>query len=213
MRLAPLLLVLAAPLAHADTVDVNVDVHVSTDGAGSPPIEHPRLRGSHWEAAAFLEGGRISLGDAAGGQAGLRGEVARQFGALRIAVEGSVAKFMAQRDLYDSAGWWDGWEDVGGEVSRVGVTARLRAGGFGSTVEGGFYVEGGIGQQYIAWDDGRSGTRRDFILGGGMELAGGGERMGGVDFHVRAIVAPSLETAVETHDVGVLVGLGGRFGI
>jgi hypothetical protein len=35
----------------------------------------------------------------------------------------------------------------------------------------------------------------------------------GLENNVRAVVAPSLDASVETHDVGILVGLGGRFGI
>lgn len=213
MRLPALGLLFAASVAHADAVDVNVDVHVSTDGSAGPRLEHPHLRGSHWEIGAFLEGGRIAADDVAGGQVGVRGELARQFGALRLGVEGSVAKFLAHRDLYDGPSLWAGWEDVSGEVSRIGATARLRAGGFGEALDGGFYIEGGIGQQYLAWDSGGTATRRDFMLGGGVELAGGRERMGGFDFNVRALVAPSMVETVQTHDLGILVGLGGRFGI
>ena len=229
MRTTLLLASLLVPsIAFADrvAVDVNVDVNVHTHGGEPvivvepPPPPRPILRGSHWELGAFLEGGRISAGDIAGGQFGVRGEIARQLGPLRIGVEGSIAKFAAQRDLYDSMGWWNGWEDVGGEVSRVGLTARLRTGMITEPTPMApyradlvFYVEGGVGQQHIAWDTGDANERQDFMLGVGFEIAGGRDRIGGFDLNVRAVVAPSLDSSVETHDVSIIGGLGGRFGL
>lgn len=226
MRLALAIILLpSAALADAIAVDVNVDVNVQTSGSSEPvvvvqpPPPGPILRGSHWELGVFLEGGRIAVDDIAGGQFGVRGEFARQLGPLRIGVEGSIAKFVAQRDLYDQMGWWNGWEDVGGEVSRVGLTARLRAGAITDPTMSPyradlvFYVEGGVGKQHIAWDTGSSNERQDFMLGTGFEIAGGRDRIGGFDLNVRAVVGPSLNASVETHDVSVLVGLGGRFGI
>lgn len=231
MRTTLVLAALLAPsvaLADSVAVDVNVDVNVHAHDGGPivvveeppPPPPRPILRGSHWELGAFLEGGRIAAGDIAGGQFGVRGEIARQLGPLRIGVEGSIAKFSAQRDLYDAMGWWDGWEDVGGEVSRVGLTGRLRMGTITepSTMSPYradlvFYLEGGVGQQHIAWDSGDANDRNDFMLGTGFEIAGGSDRIGGFDLNVRAVVAPSLDASVETHDVSVLVGLGGRFGL
>lgn len=228
MRTAPLALLLLVPsvaFANDVDVDVHVDVNVHTGGGEpvvivQPPPPRPVLRGSHWELGVFLEGGRIAIDDITGGQFGARGEVARQFGALRIGIEGSIAKFAASRDLYDDMGWWDGWDDVGGEVSRVGLTARLRSvhrtlpqPHMPNGADLAFYVEGGLGQQYIAWDGGGAYERNDFMLGVGFEIAGGQRRMGGMDLNVRAVVAPSLDESVETHDVSIIAGLGGRFGI
>ncbi len=233
MRIVTLAVLLAPAVAAADVaVDVNVDVNVHAHGGGPPvvlveqppappmPPPGPILRGSHWELGAFLEGGRIAVGDIVGGQFGVRGEIARQFGSLRVAVEGGIGKFSGERDLYDAMGWWNGWEDVGGEVSRVGLSARLRMGTIADPSPGmpyradlAFYIEGGVGQQHIAWDSGLSAERNDFMLGTGFEIAGGRDRIGGFDLNVRAVVAPSLTASVETHDVSILVGLGGRFGI
>jgi hypothetical protein len=229
MRSLLLASLLAPSIALADSVavDVNVDVNVHTHERGPvilveepPPPPRPILRGSRWELGAFLEGGRIVAGDIAGGQFGARGEIARQLGPLRVAVEGSIAKFSAQRDLYDSMGWWNGWEDVGGEVSRVGLTGRLRMGTITEPTPMApyradlvLYLEGGVGQEHIAWDNGDANDRNDFMIGTGFEIAGGQDRIGGFDLNVRAVVAPSLDASVETHDVSVLVGLGGRFGI
>jgi hypothetical protein len=233
MRFAALAFVLVPSLAVADDIDVKVDVDVKVRtpdpvivvDSGGPPVvvvqapPGPILRGSRWELGAFVEGGRFSANGFAGGQFGVRGEIARQLGSLRVAVEGSMAKFTADRDVYDAMGWWDGWEDAGGEISRVGITARLRTGMITEPTPLApyradlvFYIEGGAGQQYIAWNTGGSDERRDFMLGLGFEIAGGRDRMGGFDLNVRAVVAPSLDASVETHDVSVLVGLGGRFG-
>jgi len=227
MRFPMLLVLSSSSLAYADAIDVNVNVDVNVQTAEPvvivqppPPPPSPILRGSHWELGAFLEGGRIAVDDIAGGQFGVRGEIARELGPLRIGVEGSIAKFSAQRDLYDSMGWWNGWEDVAGEVTRVGLTARLRTGMITQPTslspyraDLAFYVEGGVGKQHIAWDTGAANERSDFMLGAGFEIAGGQDRIGGFDLNVRAVVAPSLDASVETHDVGILVGLGGRFGI
>ncbi len=245
MRLALALLVVPS-IAFADTdVDVDVNVNVDVKVRQSPPvvvvepvaivpepvaiapdpyIESPRgprhpLRGSRWELGVFLEGGSFVADYTAAGQFGARGELARQLGRLRIGVEGSIAKFWGERTP-PGTDWWDAME-TGGEIARVGATARLRATGtmpsqapqFPNGVDGAFYVEGGAGKQFIAWNHGGADERYDFMLGLGFELAGGGRRMGGFDVNVRAVVAPSLDPYVGTHDVSIIGGLGGRFGL
>lgn len=220
MRLAPLTLLLLPSLASADDVSVNVDVDVNVNAGGGEvqPGSRYLLRGSRWEVGAFLEGGRFEADYAVGGQFGARGELARQFGSLRLGIEGSIAKFGGERTP-PGVDWWD-TEDGGGEISRVGITARLRSvhrlapePDIPSGADGAFYIEGGVGQQYIAWNSGGSDERHDFMFGLGLEFAGGRHRMGGMDLNVRAVVAPSLDSSVETHDVSIIGGLGGRFGL
>ena len=224
---ASLALTSITSIALADTVAVNVDVNVDVNvnaGGGEPVVvvqpPPPRqiLRGNHWELGAFIEAGRIAVDGFSGGQVGVRGELARQIGAFRIGLEYSVAKFDASRTLYDADGWFEDWEDTTGEVARAGITARLRT---ATTVTNGcdpyadiaFYIEGGLGHQRIAWEGGGSSARPDFMLGTGFEVAGGSNRIGGFDLNVRAVIGPSLDRSVETHEVSILGGLGGRFGI
>jgi hypothetical protein len=242
MRLAALAILVSPSLAFAETdVSVNVDVDVKVRTTQPVVIPPPPplvvvapvdvnaapgsgrsgghvLRGSRWELGMFLEGGRFSADHTVGGQLGARGELARQFGRLRIGIEGSIAKFSGER-MPPGTDWWDA-EEIGGETSRVGVTVRLRAAGtlspapdFPNGMDGAFYVEGGAGKQFIAWNDGGTDERHDFMLGLGLEMAGGKRRMGGFDLNVRAVIAPSLDSSVETHDVSIIAGLGGRFGL
>lgn len=171
-----------------------------------------------WEVGVFVEGGRIAFGDVSGGQVGLRGEVARQFGSLRLGAEYSLAKIFADHEIDE-----DGWGlldrvDVGGEVARAGLTARVRGVipdphvmQHHTFVAG--YLEAGLGYQRIVLDDGAVFERPDVSLGLGVEIAGGRDRFGGMDLGVRATIAPSTLPDVPTHDIGVLGYLGGRFGI
>jgi hypothetical protein len=226
MRLA-IALVLIPSLAAAETavnVDVKVDVTVDNPQPDPvlvvvrPPPPRPRLRGHRWEGAVLLEGGRFAAGDISGGQFGVRGMLARQLGPLRIAIEGSLAKFSASQDVYTSDGWWAGWEDFGGEVRRVGASLRYRAsmdthgGLYSPSASVGGYLEVGLGRQTIAWSGGVSGAtedvREDYLIGAGLEVAGGRRRMGGMDLGVRLLASPRMDLKDRTHDLGVLVNLG-----
>lgn len=232
-------------------VDVRVDVHVDVNVTPErrpprrarppqPPVvvtqapEPERvslMEGSGLEAAVLLEGGRFDAADVAGPQFGVRGIVAGRFGPLRLGIEGSLAKFSGSRDLYDTDGWWRGWEDHGGEVIRYGATARYRVAGgehqpvtTSSPLQLAFYLEAGVGRQRIAWDGGGEVSRNDVALGLGVDIGGGQQRFGGLDMGVRVLASPTLEggsgcgpvctraSTDRTHDLGVLIHLGGTFG-
>lgn len=235
--LVPVFAMLVPAVAAAEVrVDVDVKVDVAVDAPVHPVVVEPPyvepvlvepapprrrglFRGNRWEASLGIEGGRFAIDDIVGGQFGVRGALGRQFGPLRIALEGSLGKFSATRDLYDANGWWNGWEDVGGEVRRVGVTARYRGSfNYQPTAPGaaGFagagFIEVGLGRQTIAWNGGGEVERTDYALGAGLEFAGGRRRMGGMELGVRLIASPRMDPADRTHDLGVLATLGAIIG-
>jgi hypothetical protein len=219
-------------IAAADpvVVDVAVDVDVAVHGAPGqvvarpapepPPPPAPRLGGGRWEVTLAGQLGRFAIDDVAGPQFGLQASLGRQLGPLRLAVDYGIAKFSAHRDLYDAGGWWDGWEDVGGEVRRIGASVRGRVGGDVESLDGkthatlAGYLELGAGRQTILWSGGGEQTRRDVSLGLGLEIVGGRTHVGGFDLGVRFLASPKTGQMSEdrTHDLGVLVHLGAMLG-
>jgi hypothetical protein len=244
MRSLVLATLLVPSVAAANATQVAVDVHVNVNvethpgpapelvaAPQPPPVPtRPLLTGGRLEGGVALEGGRFAIADIEGGQIGVRGSIGYQLGALRLGIEGSLAKFAGSRDLYTADGWWSGWEDHGGEVRRIGATLRYRVvaetelapGGPAGVIAG--YLEAGAGRQRIAWSGGGESARPDYLFGFGLELAGGRHRMGGVDLGVRFVASPApdrgvactgacmLATPDRTHDLGVLAQLGVIFG-
>jgi hypothetical protein len=218
--LLPLALLLAPSLAHAETsVDVNVAVDVHEDG-GAPPCPPPSgnaLGGHRWEGELSFDAspmGGFHADGLDGGSGGVGVTLARQLGPLRLGLEYGFSKFSAQRDLYTADGWWDGWEDVGGEMQRYGAIVRLRAASsldapFSPT--GGAYVELGVGREQLRYDGGGARSRDDLAAGLGLEGVMVGHRhMGGMDFGVRFLATDAPDG---THDVAVLMHLGALFGL
>lgn len=223
-------------LADADVdVDVNVDVdvkvrpHVGVGVEAEPPRPAPYapndpLGGSHWEFELAVEGGAmggVDVGDISGNRVGALAVVARQLGPVRVGLELAVGKVWAQRDLYTADGWWDGWEDIAGESTRVGASLRLRGvarpnGAFGpgvtvANITG--YVEAGVGSETVTFSGGHPGASRgDVMLGIGTEVAAGTSRFGGADLGVRVFIAESPDPSESTHDVAVMLHLGALFG-
>jgi len=205
-------------------VEPTVEPHIEPTIEPSPAFtrgvslgrEHSVLTRSRWEAELSLEGAPMhgfAMGDVRGSLVGLRASVGRQIGPLRLSLEYGVAKFSARHDLYTSDGWWDGWVDLGGEVSRVGAAVRYRVSAGTERAPHtslGFYAELGLGRQTIAWTGGGEHTRSDAAFGLGFEIAGGSHhRMGGFDLGVRLIASPKPDTSMDrTHDLSALLQLG-----
>jgi hypothetical protein len=233
-------------VAHADdvAVDVDVDVNVTvtpSSGSTQPPAasEPPGpwlLRGDHWEGEIAIQGapmGGIDVADLSGGRVGVLAVGARQLGSLRVGLELGVATFWASRDLYTADGWWNGWEDIGGQATRVGASLRYRvvsavngAPGLGNMIGNlSFYAEVAAGREHIAFSGGGELDRNDAAFGIGFEFAAGRERFGGMDLGVRVVASQTptrgiprcdarcrLDTEDGTADLAVLIHLGALFG-
>jgi len=206
-------------------------------GLPSGPSPH-LLDGDHWEGEVAVEGAPehgMSASDLAGSSVGLAVALGHQFGPVRLAGEYSFAKVSGQRDLYtDDLGgtWWDGWQDVSGESSRLGASARVRgilgmggdASGFGGNLA--VYGEVGAGRETIHWDGGAELHRDDVAVGAGFEMAFGNHHLGGLDLGARLLIAPAATPATvpacsgicmqttddQGHDVAVLMHAGILFG-
>ncbi len=233
--LTVLAILLPTTVVHAEvfveanaSVDVNVDVNVHVVQPEPvvepvvlveqpPPPRRSSLRGDRWEAGLAIAGGSFQLAELSGAQIAVRGSLGRQVGPLRLGVDGSVGKWSGTVDLHDAMGGWDGWLDLSGEVKRVGATARLR-GVFdpqdpACPCEIGAYVEGGVGRSWITATGGtRVVERPDYLLGAGIEIAGGRYGMGGADLGVRLVASPSVDPNDATHDLSIIAHLGAVFG-
>jgi hypothetical protein len=194
-----------------------VVVRESTVVAGLPPPPRRLLEGHRWEAQIAFDGMAFAAGDLEGEVVGLSLGFARQLGWLRLGLEYTAAKVYATRDLYTADGWWDGWEDVNGEMQRFGITGRFRA-AIDATVHdpsapgaaAGVFAEAGVGAQQFRWEIGGRDSRNDVMLGAGVEIAFGGRRMGGMDFGGRMLITDgkngTRDLAGVIH-VGLLIGL------
>lgn len=210
----PVVLVQPTVVVNAGVAAAPGQVAVSYDAG--PPARSARevLTGNVLEAEVSMDAGSFGYEDIGGGQVGIRGLVGVQLGRVRLGLEGSVSKFSGSRDLYDSMGWWNGWEDLSGEIKRTGASARFLIGAVAPAeyphVALGLYVEGGVGRQMISFDGGGSRTREDVMGGIGMEIGGGQHRTGAFDLGLRLQATESPSD--DTHDVAVLFHLGAIFG-
>jgi len=174
---------------------------------------HSVLARHRWEAelAAELAPSVEMDGVSGAEQIGLRLSFGRQIGPLRLSLEYGVSQFDSQRSVVGANGWLE-YEQRNGELTRVGAAARYRvSAGMASAphLTVGFYGEVGIGRQTIVWEAGDESARTDAALGFGVEMAGGRDRMGGIDFGVRFHASRKPENPVDrTHDLTAVLQLG-----
>lgn len=165
-----------------------------------------RLGGDRWEFGLLGEVGRFKRGDLECAQIGLRAEIAKQLGPLRLGIEGTAAH------IDDSP-----YEQGEGELLRAGATVRVRAISIDRPTrrnpfprEVAWFLESGAGMQHMTWETGAPDERWDLMLGTGLDIAGGADHVSGFNLGLRLHVAESPE--VNTHDIGVLFGIGGFYG-
>lgn len=206
---ALLMLMMGAGVASADelavAVEAHVDVAVSVDlsthatPSASAPAEgelvwSTPLARPHWEAAVAMA---LPLDTA--GDIGLHVAAGRQLGGFRLALEYTRSDTAGDRPSKTGALMADC-----GLSQRIGVAARYRVGMGAPPVGFGAYLEGGAGRDEVSWSHSGTSVERDLMLGLGVELVGGGDRLFGVDIGARFVLAERTTTGFLT--VGLIAG-------
>lgn len=139
----------------------------------------------HWEASVGVQGSiSMGIGDIEAHEPwGLQLAFGRQIGDVRLTGDYALISF-------DGC---IGWDDVEGQLHRLGASARYRLPFMGdkdifgrpNTMSPGFYVGAGIGRQSIRYKGGGHSARTDGMIEFGLEFGAGSKRIGGFDIGVR----------------------------
>jgi len=137
--------------------------------------------------------GSHDIGHISGPAAGLHTELGKHFGDI-----GLIAQYdlMGVGDTPDLKG-----HGIRGMMHRIGLSARYSAFNVGkSFIAADFWLEGGLGREFIQWDGGGKLTRNDFTLGVGvhpMFMVGDKRRYLGYFLAFRMFVSESPDARFE----------------
>jgi hypothetical protein len=161
MRYALVLFALASPaLAHADDDLARVE------------------RSTRWEGAFGMRVGSFRVGDFAGMGFGFHLDAGERFDRLVISAEYSYLSISNAPPESDTAARSTDPApppEIDGMVQRIGANARYSVGkitGDEVPLRGDFWLEGGVGEEFIRWDLGGAMHRPDVSFGFGGQLSG-----------------------------------------
>ena len=160
----------------------------SADETAPSPLMRP-----HWEAEVAMV-----LPLELAHDPGVHVAVGRQIGGFRLAAEytrgdASIDRPSGFTVMTDS-----------GLSQRLGIAARYRVGMGAPPIGFGAYLEGGLGRDEVTWSRGDSTVARDLMLGLGVEMAGGDERLFGLDVGARFVLGGRETAALFT--IGLIAG-------
>lgn len=205
-RAALLVVMLGAGVASADEVAVAIEAHVevavtvdgtprtapaSDDLTWTTPLARP-----HWEAAVAM-----AVPIDTSGEPGLHVALGRQLGGFRLALEYTRTDAAGDRPSMTIPGLVS--PDCG-LSQRLGVAARYRVGMGAPPVGFGAYLEGGLGRDEVTWSHSPTTVERDLMLGLGVEVVGGDDRLLGFDMGARFVLADRATAAMLV--VGLIAG-------